>query len=178
MCTITRTADRSQHLMNAGDEWLALGSCNGGVVLCFVAVFVSRACAFNRAAAIKATAARRDSRDRTCTQRHWCVATRRRRTVLCCAAWCRRFLINKRRAAVVDCSIFTISRHGPEALLPSARAFPNRGVPARLFSRDLNQRTALRVFFCRGVKDWRSHSNTRQQFFCSIICCFCCELAN
>ena len=54
-----------------------------------------------------------DSRDRTCTQRHCCVATRRRRAVLCCAAWCRGFLINKRRAAVVDCSIFAISRHGP-----------------------------------------------------------------
>ena len=49
-----------------------------------------------------------DSRDRTCTQRHCCVATRRRRAVLCCAAWCRGFLINKRRAAVVDCSIFAI----------------------------------------------------------------------
>ena len=51
----------------------------------------------------------------------------------------------------MDCSIFTISRHGPEALLPSARAFPNRGVPARLFSRDLNQRTALH-FFLSGRK--------------------------
>ena len=54
-----------------------------------------------------------DSRDRTCTQLHCWVATRRRRAVLCCAAWCRVFLINKRRAAVVDCSIFAISRHGP-----------------------------------------------------------------
>ena len=118
-----------------------------------------------------------DSRDRTCTQRHWCVATRRRRAVLCCAAWCRGFLINKRRAAVVDCSIFAISRHGPGTLRPFARAFRNRGAPTRPFSRDRNQRHALR-FFCRGVKDWRPHSNTRQQFPCSIICCFCCELAN
>ena len=178
MCTTTRTADRSQNLMNAGDEWLALGSCNGGVVLCFVAVFVSRACAFNRAAAIKATAARRDSRDRTCTQRHWCVATRRRRAVLCCAAWCRGFLINKRRAAVVDCSIFAISRHGPGTLRPFARAFRNTRVCQRGRSRETGTSAMRCVFFYRGVEDWRPHSNTRQQFPCSIMCCFWCELAN
>ena len=118
-----------------------------------------------------------DSRDRTCTQRHWCVATRRRRAVLCCAAWCRGFLINKRRAAVVDCSIFAISRHGPGTLRPFARALRNRGAPTRPFSRDRNQRHALR--FLSGRKGLAPpHSNTRQQFPCSIICCFCCELAN
>ena len=95
-----------------------------------------------------------DSRDRTCMQRHWCVATRRKRAVLCCAAWCRGFLINKRRAAVVDCSIFANSRHGPGALRPFARALRNRGAQTWPFSRDRNQRHALRFFlFCRGVRD-------------------------
>ena len=116
-----------------------------------------------------------DSRDRTCTQRHCCVATRRRRAVLCCAAWCRGFLINKRRAAVVDCSIFTNSRHGPGTAPIHGGAFRDRGAPTRPFSRDRNQRHALR--FGKGVVDWRAHSNARRPPFCSIICCFCCELA-
>ena len=104
-----------------------------------------------------------DSRDRTCTQRHWCVATRRRRAVLCCAVWCRGFLINKRRAAVVDCSIFAISRHGPGTLRPFAGAFRNRGAPTRPLSRDRNQRNALR--FWKGAVDWRAHSNVRRPPF-------------
>ena len=93
-----------------------------------------------------------DSRDRTCMQRHWCVATRRKRAVLCCAAWCRGFLINKRRAAVVDCSIFANSRHGPGALRPFARALRNRGAQTWPFSRDRNQRHALRFFLLPGRK--------------------------
>ena len=94
--------------MNAGDEWLALGSCNGGVVLCFVAVFVSRACAFNRAAAIKATAARRGQpRSHVHAAALLCRDPEKegRLVLRSLVPW---FLINKRRAAVVDCSIFAI----------------------------------------------------------------------
>ena len=139
-----RTADRSQNLMNAGDEWLALRSCNGGVVLYFVAVFVSRACAFNRAAAVKATAARR-GQPRSHVHAAALVSRdpeKEGRLVL-------RSLVPW---AVVDCSIFAISRHGPGTLRPFARALRNRGAPTRPFSRDRNQRHALRFFFFSGRK--------------------------
>ena len=55
-------------------------------------------------------------------------------------------------------------------LRPFAGAFRNRGAPTRPFSRDRNQRHALR--FGKGVIDWRAHSNARRPPFCSIICCF------
>ena len=118
-----------------------------------------------------------DSRDRTCTQRHCCVATRRRRAVLCCAAWCRGFLINKRRAAVVDCSIFAISRHGPGALRPFERALRNRGAPTRPFSRDRNQRHALR-FFLSGRKGLAPALEHAAAILLLDYFVFCCELAN
>ena len=51
----------------------------------------------------------------------------------------------------MDCSIFAISRHGPGTLRPFARALRNRGAPTRPFSRDRNQRHALR-FFLSGRK--------------------------